>query len=200
MPIEKPSAHRNHQLNGLEFFVTRKDFSMVDTAEYQCPTCGRIREDWGNETTRGNAITLNKGKQRSQDIDRIADYRKWRWGIGNGCYVCDIDHLEYRITGNKIIPVALLELTRVDGNIKLPDTYLSGVLDRFKKRDAQSKLITYVAELLSCKVWIVLFRHDLSEFWLYNLSSDRGWYKSLSLSQYTNWIKKDCGINGEHHG
>jgi len=25
MPIEKPSAHRNHQLNGLEFFVTRRN-------------------------------------------------------------------------------------------------------------------------------------------------------------------------------
>lgn len=162
--------------------------------DYQCPTCGRIGDDWGNDETKSLAITMNKGKQRSDTEDRAATYRKWRWGIGGGCYVSDIDHVEYRIVKGELKPVALLELTRVDGNRPIPETYLSSILARFRKRDAQEKIITFAARELKCKAWIVLFRHDLSQFWLYNLTHERGWYKNLSQSQYQKWILSDCGL------
>ena len=163
-------------------------------SDLQCPQCGRIRENWGNEDTKALAITMNKGKQRKDTEDRAASYRAWRWTLGGGCYVSDIDHVEYRIVGDEIKPVALLELTRVDGDRLIPNKYLSSILDRFKKRDAQKKLITFAATELKCKAWVVLFRHDLSEFWLYNLSNERGWYKNLDKSQYKTWIKNDCGV------
>jgi len=163
----------------------------------QCPTCGRIREDWGNDDTKELSIKLNKDKQRDENTDRAIDYRKWRWGVGSGCYVADIDQLEYRFIYDSIKPVALLELTRVDGNIPLPNSYLDAVLRRFRKRDAQSKLAIYVASMLNCKAWIVLFRWNLSEYWLYNLTNNRGWYKSLSPETYKNWLQNDCGNDKE---
>ena len=165
------------------------------TEEYQCPTCGRIQEDWGNADTKALAITLNKGKQREESEDRTADYRAWRWNIGSGCYVSDIDHIEYRISNGIIKPVALLELTRVDGDRPIPDTYLNAILNRFKKRDAQYNLITHAAKELDCKAWVVLFREDLNEFWLYNLTNNRGWYKNLAKDKYKRWLLDGCGIN-----
>jgi len=33
-----------------------------------------------------------------------------------------------------------------------------------------------VAEALGTRAYIVLFREDCSEFWVYNLSDNQGWY------------------------
>jgi len=159
----------------------------------QCPTCGRIRETWGNEDTKHLAIGMTgnavKGKQRSDNEDRIASYRSFRFSFGViGSYVSDIDHLEYGIIDGIVTPYAILELTRIDGDIPIRGGYLSKILERFTKRDAQKRFITTIGNSLGVNVYIVAFRHDITEFWLYNLSRGRGW-KMVNRDGYIDWIK-----------
>ncbi len=148
----------------------------------QCPTCGRVTDDWAE---RNAGI---KGKQRMDTEDRAADYRNWRHQFGGGCYVSDVDQLEWRIVDDEIRIVASIELSRVDGNVPIPDSYQDAVVNRFGNRDGQSKIIREVAARLGVPAWIVLFRWDLSEFWVFNLSEARGWWH-LSPAKYRSWIK-----------
>jgi hypothetical protein len=154
----------------------------------QCPTCGRVGQDWGSNETKNTAKNRNKTRQRKDESDRVAAYRKWRWNLGHGCYVNDIDQVEWRHRNGEIEAVAILELSRVDGNAKVPDSYLDAVLNRFKKRDGQSKFINWVSKKLGIKTYIVLFRWDMTEFWLYDITNDIGWIKSMDLEWYTRWI------------
>lgn len=151
----------------------------------QCPTCGRVSEDWAARNIEKNY----KGKQRKDSEDRICDYRSWRHTFGNGMYVNDIDQLEWRIIDGKHTPVALIELSRIDGNMKIPQKYLEAVLNRFKKRDAQGSIFVLLAKLLKIDIWIVLFRWDLSEFYLYNLVNGEKWVH-LSKDEYKKWISE----------
>ena len=64
----------------------------------QCPTCGRMSEDW--------SANREAGSKRSQrvdaHIDRCFDYRVWRRSLGRRLYVNDIDQVEYRIVDDVI--------------------------------------------------------------------------------------------------
>lgn len=152
--------------------------------EDQCPTCGRVSQDWAERK-----FDL-KGKRRSDSEDRLKDYRGWRWGAGGReLLVTDLDQIEYAFVDGEPIPVAVLELSRVDGDVKVPPSYLRAVLDRFQKRDAQGKVSCHLASRLGCKCWIVLFRYDLSEFWVFNLSDSRGWW-NLSQPVYERWLER----------
>jgi len=107
--------------------------------------------------------------------DRTAPYRKMRRTFKQAG-ATDFDQVEWRYDGfGELIPVALLELTRVDGNVYVPPTYFEAILKRFIERDWQGQLACKGAELLGTTAWIVAFRHDLTEFWIYNLSDRRGW-------------------------
>jgi hypothetical protein len=150
----------------------------------QCPTCGRVSEDWSNNRDSGI-----KGKRRGDSEDRAQAYRDWRMGIGGGLYVMDIDQVEWRLVGDHPSPVALVELTRVDGNMKIPQTYLDAIVARFTKRDGQASLLLRVAESLGINAWISLFRWDLSEFWVYNLSTGDGWWH-VNKDGYVRWLEK----------
>ena len=153
----------------------------------QCPHCGSVPEDWSSIGTRVNSAAFTKTRQRKDSEDRTLSYRKWRWEFGNGCYVNDIDQVEWRVVDGKPTPVGVLEISRVDGNVEVPDSYLNAVLDRFKKRDSQAQIILNLANSIGVKVWVSLFRYDLTEFWVYNLTNDRGWFH-LNQSGYKKWI------------
>ena len=149
----------------------------------QCPTCGRVSEDWAS-----NRDTGLKGTQRADNEDRTTGYCDWRRSVGHHCYISDVDAVEWRLGPDGLFPVAVIELTRVDGNMPLPQSYLDAILDRFEKRDFQGRCAKEVARRLGVECFIVAFRWDLSEFWVYNLTSKRGWWKSLSRSTYKRWI------------
>jgi len=155
--------------------------------ELQCPVCGRIREDWSNEETKHKAISLSKDKQRKDDIDRSADYKRWRWKFGFGCYVNDIDQVEWKVIDGEKRIVSILELTMIDGDRPVPETYLQAILDRFTKRDGQADIIRYIATKLKVDAYIVAYRYNLEDFWLYNLSKNKGW-KYFNKDEYRRWI------------
>jgi hypothetical protein len=151
-------------------------------AAKQCPTCGHCPPDWAEKSG-----TI-KGKQRGDWEDRLRDYRQWRFGLGNGCYVADVDQVEWRLRDGERVPVALFEMSRVDGNVSVPDTYLKAVLVRLLERDQQGHAAKTFAKALGCKAWIVLFRWDMTEFWVYNLTDDRGWWR-MGIEHYRRWLE-----------
>jgi len=148
----------------------------------QCPTCGRVSEDWSQRSG------LIKGRQRKDVEDRTIEYRNWRHGFGGGCYVTDVDQLEWRMVDSEIRLVASIELSRIDGNVAIPDSYHDAVLTRFMKRDGQGKIIRAIATKLEIPTWIVLFRWNLTEFWVFNLTELRGWWR-LTPDKYKEWIR-----------
>lgn len=144
----------------------------------QCPTCGRVDRDWSQDGVVRNDLGGKIGSQDSPGFleDRCAAYRRFRAMMNYGA-VTDFDQIEWRSDGQGyLVPVALFELTRVDGNVPVSQNYLDKILDRILKRDQQGELAKRAASGLDMKAWIVAFRHDLSEFWVYNLSYERGWF------------------------
>ena len=121
--------------------------------------------------------------------DRIARYRLFRRTIEQAG-ATDFDQVEWRFKSEgEPYPVALLEMSRVDGSKPVPETYLEAVLHRIVERDWQGRFAKAAAERLGCRAWIVLFRHDLSEFWVYNLSESDGWWHT-DCEGYRDWITK----------
>ena len=156
---------------------------MTDTAPDQCPTCGRVSEDWGANRD------PEKVRQRSDQEDRLSDYRRWRWRLGAGCFVSDIDQVEWRLVEGQIAPAMVLEMTRLDGDAVPSPSYLQAIIDRFTKRDGQGLAVCEIARRLGVDAVIVLFRHDLTEVWLYNLSTSIGWHHG-SFPTYEKWIRE----------
>lgn len=158
--------------------------------EGQCPTCGRMKRDWTHEGAIRNEQGHKIGTEDVPDIreDRTAAYRKWRRSLPQAG-ATDFDQVEWRYRNKELEPVALLELTRVDGNVSLPPSYLQSILDRFEKRDWQGKLAKRAALQLGVKAWIVAFRHDLTDFWVYNLTDGRGWW-TMTQGEYSAWLQR----------
>src|SRR5262245_47230829 len=99
----------------------------------QCPTCGRCDPDWTALASKHLMANGAKARQRTSIEDRTAKYRDWRRTLNRQLYVSDIDQMEWRIVDDEVEPVALLELTRIDGDLPIPPTYLAHILDRMYK-------------------------------------------------------------------
>lgn len=125
--------------------------------------------------------------------DRSIAYTDWHREIGPDFPCQDIDQIEYRIIDGKIIPILMLELTRYDYENEPADQYFNAILERFNK--SQRKAATCFAELLGVDCVIVLFKFDLTRFWLFNLTTDQGWY-SLDEDRYKKWLKEHKGRGG----
>lgn len=131
-----------------------------------------------------------KGRQRPRgEPDRTEDYRNWRHTFGNKQYVMDLDQVEYKIVDDKIIPCAVLELTRTDEAIYGDGSALyAAVFKRIKIDGSQGKALIEMADRLGVEAYIVLFVKDLSEFHIYNLSTDVGWYR-CDQDGYVRFVK-----------
>tara|TARA_Y100000593_G_scaffold31767_3_gene62484 strand:- start:15950 stop:16426 length:477 start_codon:yes stop_codon:yes gene_type:complete len=128
-----------------------------------------------------------KGRQRKDREDRTLGYRSWRLEQARGLYTTDVDQVEWRAIGGKLVPVAILELTRVDGDRRPVQKYFDAIIDRFTNRDSQKQTITYVADKLNVNAFIVAYLQNLSQFYVYNLSEGDGW-KFYSKSEYKTWL------------
>jgi hypothetical protein len=158
--------------------------------EEQCPTCNRVIRDWSKSGVKrdGSGHKVDSLDLPDRSEDRTAPYRTFRRTFGGPC-VTDFDQIEWRKDGSGVwIPVALLELTRIDGGRRIPDSYLAAILKRILIRDPQGELAKLAAGRLGCKAWMVPFRHDLGEFWVYNLTDGRGWWH-MNATGYQDWIR-----------
>jgi hypothetical protein len=144
--------------------------------------------DWGSPESLRESTEYREKWKNEGDQDRVAEYRRWRRQFGHGAYVTDIDQVEYRRDQEGgLHPVATLELTRVEVGKTVGPGYLDSILDRYNKRDDQGTTARLWAWHLGVCVYIVLFREDLSEFWVYNLTNDKGW-REMHQAQYKAWL------------
>lgn len=128
-----------------------------------------------------------KAYQRGDDReDRSLIYRNWHRTLKE-FIMFDVDTIEWRYRNNELIPVAIIELTRTDSE-NVGEKYLQAILDRFNIRDKQGEMIRKVADALKVNAYITLFNQQLSKFWVYNLSQNRGW-RIFNQKQYIDFLK-----------
>ena len=135
---------------------------------------------------------MAKERNREDTEDRAKPYRDARWHKMTPKFgaVQDIDHLEYTIVDNEVVPIALMELTLGELNKnknEYPLNYLNAIIKRFKT-ETQGKLITSLAKQLNVSAFIILFNRDVSTLAVYNLSKDKGW-KHYTWSEYQRFLK-----------
>lgn len=145
-----------------------------------CLSCLRPYENWRDKSERkleaaGNKARFGEGSAFAQE-DRSMKYREWHAKLGKGFYANDVDQIEWRGTGVNGFPVAVIELSRIDEELQNPHAYRKAVLERFTIRDAQAFYAVRVATALGVCAFIVLFKFDLSEFHVYNLTKKKGWF------------------------
>lgn len=127
-----------------------------------------------------------KGRHLKDTTDRSMPYRQWRWDAKtSGCYVQDIDQIEYRFKDGVLVPVAVIELTSSEGHT-MDDGLRKAIVDRFATT-GQGKLLREVAKGLKCKAWAVLHGADMTELWVYNLTDVRGWWQ-MTPERYREWL------------
>ena len=123
----------------------------------------------------------------NQPENRALGYSNWHRTLDKSLYALDVDFIEWRRRNGNIVPVALIEITRVDNNVFVGKTYLDNIVKRYDD-GIQGLCSLKVSRALGIKAYIVLFRENLNEFWLYNLSEKRGWTK-LSQREYVGFLK-----------
>jgi hypothetical protein len=117
-----------------------------------------------------------KAYQRSDTENRLKAYSDWHRTLDRKLYTTDVDFIEWRFVNGILTPVGIMEVTRVDKGKNVDDKYLNEIIQRFEQRDMQAKAIRKVAACLNTKAYIVLFREDCSEFWIYFITDSKGWY------------------------
>jgi len=122
-----------------------------------------------------------KAYQRTDKTDRSLAYRNWHRTLNKRLYAIDIDLVEIMFDKDGVKPVAITEITMVDSDAKVTESYLERILHRYKVRDFQAKASTRIAELLGVDAYIVLYRENCNEFWTYNLSYNGRWIKRNAI-------------------
>lgn len=117
-----------------------------------------------------------KAYQRNDNENRIKQYSDWHRTLDKDLLMLDVDFIEWSIKNGELIPVGVMEVTRVDKGKEVNQQYLDAITSRYEERDLQARATTHVARKLNTKAWIILFREGCEEFWVYNLSNNRGWW------------------------
>jgi hypothetical protein len=151
----------------------------------RCPTCHREFADWHASDSRITTPNGAKARQRSDAEDRMAVYRDWRWRRGIGA-MTDVDAIEW--SGE--YPAAVFEVSRVDDPREPTAGYFQAVLHRMCERDTQAARTCHVAARLGVHAWVVLFRGDLTKFWVYDLTARSGKWWQLSPARYEEWLRR----------
>lgn len=133
----------------------------------------------------------SKAMQRMDNEWRARPYSEWHRSLGRSYYSSDIDSIEWRFVDGELKAVGVMEITRVDNGIFVNDKYLSSILDRFTNRDLQSRTALKVSKALETNTYIILFRENCKEFWIYNLTSKKGWIhlNTFWMSQFIKNLK-----------
>jgi hypothetical protein len=116
-----------------------------------------------------------KAYQRPDTEWRIKPYSDWHRTLSKSLLMLDVDFIEWRIRNGELVPVGVMEVTRADRDRVVDSGYLEAIIQRFEGRDLQARAARKVAAALGTKSYIVLFREDCSEFWVYDLTNRTGW-------------------------
>lgn len=116
-----------------------------------------------------------KAYQRNDGEWRVKPYSDWHRTLDRRLLMLDVDFIEWRFVNGDMVAVGVMEVTRVDNGKEVHQGYLTAIINRFEERDLQARAARKVAHALGTKAYIILFREDCTEFWVYNLTDRRGW-------------------------
>jgi len=133
-----------------------------------------------------------KAYQRSDTEWRLKPYSDWHRTLDRRLLMADVDFIEWRYHHGELVPVGVMEVSRVDRNRTVTPGYLNAICRRFEQRDMQARIARKVAAALQTKAYIVLFREDCREFWVYNLSDRQGWqhFDSVQMELFLKRLEK----------
>jgi len=132
-----------------------------------------------------------KAHQRTDAENRILPYSRWHRTLDRSLLMADVDFIEWRFRNGEIVPVGVMEVTRIDLGRVVNENYLNAILQRYNVRDLQGRIARKVAEKMGTKAYIVLFREDCSEFWVYDLTNSIGWdyYNPQEMENFLRWLR-----------
>jgi hypothetical protein len=130
-----------------------------------------------------------KAYQRNDAEWRIKPYSDWHRTLSKDLLMLDIDFIEWRYKNGELVPAGVMEVTRVDLGKEVSQSYLDKIIERYEQRDLQAAAARKVAAALRTKAYIILFRENCSEFWVYNLTNRRGWWH-LDPAQMEEFLKR----------
>lgn len=142
-----------------------------------------------------------RGHRADNWEDRLRVYRGWRMELGSGLFASDIDQVEWRSVDGELVPVALLEVTRVSVKEELRDfrywqEYLAKIIERYQGTEggAQGEMAQRLSEMLRVPVYIVAHWPDLSRFWVCCWWDPIGqrrtaWYP-MTLAEYLSFLRR----------
>lgn len=131
----------------------------------------------------------SKAYQRKDSEDRARPYRDWHRNLGAQYACSDVDSIEWRWRNGEPVPVAVIEITMADNDVNVCQKYLDAIIDRYENRDKQAALTRKVAIALGVNAYILLYRRNMMQFWLYNLSEKTGW-SVMNNKQMSDFLRK----------
>ena len=130
-----------------------------------------------------------KAYQRTDTEWRIKPYSDWHRTLDSSLLMVDVDFIEWRFRYGQLVAVGVMEVTRVDKGREVGKPYLDAIISRFERRDMQARAARKVADALGTNTYIVLFREDCSEFWVYNLTTRSTW-QHYTPEQMEDFLKR----------
>lgn len=125
-----------------------------------------------------------KARYYDRAEDRIGPYRTWRYGLGDGLYVCDFDQTEYTVVNDEVEVVGFIEVTQCRTVLEA-----HGLLDKIWDRldpdgegrsSLQTKAMRYVAKKLGVPALVVVHQKNGDRFAVRRFDDrqfDDGWHK-----------------------
>lgn len=132
-----------------------------------------------------------KGRQNISREDRLYDYRCFRYSIPGPPYMNDIDSIEYRFVGDKIVPLAIVELTVMEyapPSAAALAKFLEKTWIRWFKTDSQGRFVKEMARRLDLPAYLVVLEPGAYIFHHTKIEATPAW-RRLDREQYTNWIE-----------
>ena len=129
-----------------------------------------------------------KCRQREDTEDRLIDYRNWKYKQ-KSLWTTDIDQVEWGSENGEDVPVAILEVTRIDDYRVPPDSYFEKIINRMFVLDTQGRKAVKLANRLNVPAFIVAYLQSMTKFIMYDMKKRDGW-KILNENEYIDWHYK----------
>lgn len=133
----------------------------------------KIKSDWKNVQL---TEVGTKAVQRPDKIINAWFFYRWHSMLGKQYPALDVDLVEWRYDELGLYPAAVVEITSVGNSIPTEsiDRYLEKIIERYH-RNLQGRTLFLTSQALKCEPYIILFRLNLKQFWVYNWRYKENW-------------------------
>jgi len=118
--------------------------------------------------------------------NRVNQYLEWRASLGLR-YNQDLDSMEYVIEDGKVVPLALMEVSKVENRIVNVEAYLNKVNEN---RQCQMLVVAYVARILKIPAWYLLHEDNFERCWIRQLHDGGGPFRETNMGKVERYLRK----------